>query len=405
LRVLFIDQNFDPKNIGGAFKSNFAIINELTKHPNFHIRILARKTKNFERNKFSAKQIKPIIRTLSFIPIIREIKEFKPDVIIVQRDLTSAALFAGFLKRIPVINVIRDPMMLCPKFVDIIDGFHNCSESITRKKCWKCINRWRTLRVVLLDKQIGFEHSLKSQLHTIYYKLFYYITKIQLYLMKKAYVNVVASPLMKDLALKRIKSKRISVRKITPIDKTGIYASNDAISKKILEQMEKSKKIILFVIPRNEGGSKGYPFVRLLLDKLPKDYLMLVVGTILDGLKKYPNVINLGKIPINNLNYIYQKANITIVPSVYTEAFGRVILESIINKTPVISSLQCGANYLFKKKSYLKSLPLKVDLWLKEIEDFFKKPVEIPEEDIKKMEKMFSPKECANEIIELINKL
>ena len=59
--------------------------------------------------------------------------------------------------------------------------------------------------------------------------------------MKKAYVNVVASPLMKDLALKRIKSKRISVRKITPIDKTGIYASNDTISKKILEQMEKSK--------------------------------------------------------------------------------------------------------------------------------------------------------------------
>ena len=405
MRVLFIDQNFDPKNIGGAFKSNFAIINELTKHPNFHIRILERKTKNYERNKFSAKQINPIIRTLSFVPIIKEIKRFKPDVIIVQRNLTSAALFAGFLKSIPVINVIRDPMMLCPKFVDIIDGFNNCSESITRKKCWKCINRWRTLRVVLLDKQIGFQHSLKSQLYTIYYKIFYYVTKIQLYLMKKAYVNVVASPLMKELVAKRIKSKRIVIRKITPIDSSKIKISNTLLSKGFIEQIDKSKKVILYIIPRNEGGSKGYPFVKLLLNKLSTDYLMVIVGTLLDGLKKYPNVINLDKLPTDNLYYLYQKANLTIVPSIYTEAFGRVILESLINKTPVITSLQCGANYLFKKKNYVKILPLKVDIWVKEIEDFFKKPVEIPEDDIKKIEKMFSPKECANQIIELTNKL
>ncbi|MFX1393682.1 MAG: glycosyltransferase [Promethearchaeota archaeon] len=419
---MFIDQNFDPQNIGGAFKSNFAIINELSHYPNVEIKVLARKTKNIEKPKFSVKQINPILKTplnkinslikffkinqyLSFIPIIREIKKFNPKVIIVQRDLTFSALLSGFLKKIPVINIIRDSMGLCPKFIDIIDGFNNCSELMTRKKCWKCINRWRTLRVILLDKPVGFHRSLISQLYTIYYKILYYITKLQLFFMKNVFINVVASPLMKKLALKRIKSERILVRKITPIDNTDIKISNERINRKIIEKIEKSNKIILYVIPRNEGGSKGYPFVRLLLDKLPKDYLILIVGTLFDSLKKFVNVINFGKIPTSNLYYLYQKAKLTIVPSIYTEAFGRIILESIINNTPVMTSPQCGANYLFKKKKYVKILPLKVNLWLKEIEDFFKNPVEIPKDDIKKIENMFSPKECANQIIELINKL
>ena len=401
---MFIDQNYDPLNIGGAFKSNFALINELSKRPNIQIKVLARKTKNIESSKFSVKQINPILKT-PFIPIIREIKKYKPKVIIVQRDLAFSTLLSGFLKKIPVINVIRDAMGLCPKFIDIIDGFNNCSESITRRKCWKCINRWSILRVALLDKPRGYQSSLVSQFYTTYYKFLYYITKIQLFLMKYAYMNVVASPLMKNLALKRIKSNRISVRKITPIDNSDIEISNKMIDKNIVEQLEKSNKIILFIIPRNEKGSKGYPFVKKLLEKLPKDNLMVVVGTILEGLKHYPNVVNIDKIPTNNLYYLYQKSNLTIVPSIYTEAFGRVILESIVNKTPVIMSPQCGASYLFKNKNYAKIIPLKVDIWLKEIEAFFKNPVIVPESDRKDLENMFTPEECVNQIIELINKL
>lgn len=419
---MFIDQNFDPHNIGGAFKSNFAIIRELSQYPNVEIKVLARKTKNIKKAKFSAKQINPILKTplnkinslikflrinqyLSFIPIIREVKKFNPNVIIVQRDLTFSALLSGFLKKIPVINIIRDSMGLCPKFIDIIDGFKNCSELMKRKRCWKCINRWRILRITLLDKPKGYHTSLKSQFYTLYYKFHYYITKIMLFFMRYAYINVVASPLMKDVALKRIKTNRIVVKKITPIENSRIHISSEMIDRKIIDILEKSNKTILYVIPRNEGGSKGYPFVKLLLDKFPKDYLVVVVGIVLNDLKKYPNVLNIDKVPTNNLYYLYQKAHLTIVPSIYTEAFGRVILESLMNNTPVITSPQCGANYLFKKKKYMKVLPLKVKIWLKEIESFFKNPAEIPKEDVKKIENMFSPNECANQIIDLIKKI
>ena len=179
MRVLFIDQNFDVTNIGGAFKSNYAIINELAKNPNFRVMVLARKTKKIKKQDLTAKQIKPKLKTpskklnklikffrinqyFSFFPILKEIKRFKPEVIIVQRDLTFPTLLAGFLKKKPVINIIRDPMGLCPKFIDIINGFKNCSELLTRKNCWNCINRWRTLRILLLDKTKGFEYSRQS---------------------------------------------------------------------------------------------------------------------------------------------------------------------------------------------------------------------------------------------------
>ena len=116
MRVLFIDQNFDVTNIGGAFKSNYAIINELAKNPNFRVMVLARKTKKIKKQDLTAKQIKPKLETpskklnklikffrinqyFSFFPILKEIKRFKPEVIIVQRDLTFPTLLAGFLKK------------------------------------------------------------------------------------------------------------------------------------------------------------------------------------------------------------------------------------------------------------------------------------------------------------------
>ena len=421
MKILFIDQNFDATNIGGAFKSNYAIINELIKNNDFKVSVLATKAKRIERKNFSVKEIKQILKSpskrinsiikffrinqyLSIFPILKDIKKLKPNVIIVQRDNTFSVLLAGLLKKIPVINIIRDAMGFCPKDIDT-KGFKNCAIALTRKECWECINRWRTLRIFLEDKPKGSDKTLISSFYTIYYKIQYFLTKLYLYLMKYAYVNVVASPLMKELVKKRIKNNRILIRNITPIDKSNINIASDKLDKEIIDRIKNSNKIILFVIPRNEGGSKGFPFVKMLLKKFPKDYLIIVVGTIIDELLQHQNVININKIPINNLYYLYQKANLTIMPSIYTEAFGRVVLESIINKTPIIVSPQTGANYLFRNKKYVKILPLKVSLWVKEIKNFLEEPIIIPDDDIRQIEKRFSPIECTNELINLMSNL
>ena len=125
----------------------------------------------------------------------------------------------------------------------------------------------------------------------------------------------------------------------------------------------------------------------------------------LENLKKFSNVINIGRIKTKELNYLYRKANLTIVPSIYTEGFGRIIIESLLNNTPVVMSPQCGASYLFDNKDYAVVLQLKENLWAKKIYDMIEKPSNIPKKDLKEIEYMFSPKNCAEEIFNLLNKL
>ncbi len=419
MRILFIDQNFDANNIGGAFKSNFAIINEFVKNPEFRVSVLASRTDSQIRTKdFSVKPIYPILKAplkklndlikniginqyISIISILREISQYKPDFIIVQRELTFTAILAGLLKKVPVINIIRDGMGFCPKDIDT-RGFKNCSINLSKKECWECINKWRSVRILLKDKPKGSNKTILSSFYTVYYKFHYYFTKLYLYVMNYAFVNIVASPLMKKLVEKRLKHKRVIIRKITPIDKSDINKSTDKIDKDVINKIENSKNKILFVLPRNEGGSKGYPFVEKLINLLPKDFLLIIAGTIINDIMIYDNVVNIGKIPTNNLYYLYEKADLTIVPSIYTEAFGRIVIESVVNKTPVIVSPQTGANFLFKNKNYVKILPLRENLWIEEIKKALKTPIKISDEDVTYFENMFTPKECANDLMNVI---
>jgi len=390
------------------------------KYPEYSISVLATNSPYFKGKRFSAKPVYPKLRTpfnklnsliknlkvnqyFSFFSILREIKRFKPEVIIVQRDLTFSAMLAGLLKKIPVINIIRDGMSLCPKDIDT-RGFKNCSSVLSRNECWKCIEKWRTLRILLDDKPKGFNRTLGSALYTVYYKFKYFFTKLYLNLVNLTCINVVASPLMRDLVKKRIKNSRITLRKITPIDDSNIYKKYDKINEFTLKKIENSSKKILFVIPRNEGGSKGYPFVKKLINKLPQNTLLIVVGTLIEELKNYKNVVNIGKIPTDNLYYLYEKVDLTIIPSIYTEAFGRVVLESIINNTPVIVSPQTGAKYLFKDKDYVKVLPLNTNIWAEEIKKMLDNPIEIPKDEIKIIEDKFSSYECVSDIINLLKK-
>ncbi|MFX1444099.1 MAG: glycosyltransferase [Promethearchaeota archaeon] len=419
MRLLYIDHNFDVTSIGGAFKSSYAIISEFSKNSENKILVLAENTMNISQKNLEIRQLPLILRMpsrklnyfinllkfniyLNFFTILRSIKKFKPDFIIVQRELSLPTILAGFFKKVPVVNIIRDAMWFCPKYIDIRKGFENCDEKVSRNVCWNCINRWRTFRIALLDKPKGSEHSLQAIFSTIYYKINYYITRVYFFLCKLAHLNIVASPLMKKIILKRNGRIQILIRDITPIDDSKFQIKTDKLNKYAIERIENAHKIILFVIPRNEGGSKGYPFVNILLKKLPKEILVVVVGAELKDLSTYSNVLNLSKMPTSNLYYLYRKANITIVPSIYTEAFGRVVLESIINGTPVITSPQCGANYVFRNKPYVKVIPLKTEFWIKEINNLINKPIQIQEKEITCLERRFSPQKCAKGILDIL---
>ncbi|HUD45076.1 MAG TPA: glycosyltransferase family 4 protein [Patescibacteria group bacterium] len=78
----------------------------------------------------------------------------------------------------------------------------------------------------------------------------------------------------------------------------------------------------------------------------PKDCLLVIVGigplVQQVSLNKSPNVLYAGKIDQKNLPLYYSSADVTLVPSIHDEGFGRVILESLACSTPVIAADKKG---------------------------------------------------------------
>ena len=86
------------------------------------------------------------------------------------------------------------------------------------------------------------------------------------------------------------------------------------------------------------------------------------------------NIVNHGYLyNSKKLDDLYSRSKVTLFPSFLNEGFGRVIIESIINKTPVITSPSCGANSYFNDKKFLRILPLEVHLWVNKINDLISK--------------------------------
>ncbi|KKL68155.1 hypothetical protein LCGC14_2127820, partial [marine sediment metagenome] len=119
-----------------------------------------------------------------------------------------------------------------------------------------------------------------------------------------------------------------------------------------------------------------------------------------------PKIVNLEFVSSKKLlNKIFAGSKITLVPSFFTEAFGRIIPESIINKTPVITSPQCGANQFFKEKDFLRIVPLKLSLWIKAIEEIIQNPPIITDNDISQISKQFSLEKSKKDFMKIIKEV
>jgi len=334
VRILIVSSHYKKKSPGGASQSIINIFEVLKEISHFNIKFL-----HPSLGKFKNFLLPPDISSYFFIPkILREIKKFKPHIIITQRDIGKAAIISGRIKKIPVINIIRDTSLICPKYLDIVDYGNSCPGLKSKDICYSCINYWRTLRVLLGNRPKGWQNSLKSTYSTLGYKILYFICRMQLYVFNKASINLVASNLMKSILSNNLRSEKIKVLNITPIEKKEIPSS---INK---------KNQLLYLIPSYDASHKGLNFVFNLSKYIPNNYRIIIVGKILapNKIREFQSkIINYGFTTGKQLDYLFQSSKITIVPTFCTEAFGRIIIESIINKTPVISSPNCGANSFF----------------------------------------------------------
>jgi len=310
--------------------------------------------------------------------------------------LSLPTIIAGILTKVKVINIIRDTNLICPKNVDIFNYGIACKGLENKKICSDCINRWRTLRELIGNKPPKWRFTLSSIFTTLGYKARYYIARFNLYLFEHATINIVASNLMKNILSSNINPKKIKVMNITPI-----------MRKTIPKDLKKENRI-LFLIPKSDPSPKGLEFVLNLSKRIPADYKILIAGKILPKLKhaKYnTNILNIERVTGRELDRLYQKSKIALMPTFCTEAFGRVIAESILNYTPVISSPNCGANEFFQNKDYVKIVPLKPIKWEKAIKDMVENTPIILNSDIKQILSQFSIEKCIGDLTILINRL
>lgn len=420
LKIL-ITSDYYGKNIpGGAHKSLRIIVNKLLENKKINIKILACEVKKSEKKNIS---IVPLNKLISFIQnkairiirsfgsdyflytlqILRTINKFNPHIIITQRNVAFPTILCAIITQIPVIHIIRDTTNVCPKHVDIIKYGKACPGLENKKDCYDCINYWRTLRVLIGDKPKGWEKSIQSIIYNFFYKFRYYLIRLNFILMNRASVNVVASPLIKNFLSHCVNPEKIKILNITPIETRKEYILDyEKIDLNLIKQTDSIRNPLLFITPTYKGYHKGENFIKRLVKKLPESYKIIIVGKKIDQNEIFKNILNLDQVNLDSLYFLYRRAKIILVPSFLTEAFGRIIIESIINKTPVMSSPNCGANNFFKEKKFLKVVPLKVNLWIKTIKQMIENPPIIKDEDVDLVYKLFSVDKSNKDFINLI---
>lgn len=373
---------------GGASKSITNIVNSLRDIENIQIKAL---TQRFRNKLLKALDLDAYLLILK---IIRSVSKFRPDIIITQDRIAFPTILISKIMKIPVIHIIRSPTDFCPKYVDVVKDRQACSGISNRKQCFKCINNWRTLRILIGNRIKGTEYSIRTSLVNVFYKIRYFICLFNLYLINKANINLVASRLMKGFFSNKVGLDKIKVVNITPI-------------RKYEEKITLKKKQLMFIRTHYDASHKGLDFILELSKFIPEDYHILIVGGCKDDWKgERPKIINLEFISSKMvLNKMFGESVITLVPSLFLEAFGRIIPESLTNKTPVISSPNCGANQFFEHKDFLKVIPLEVNLWIETIEEIIRNPPVITDNDIAQIYEQFSLEKSKEDFIKIMEEI
>ena len=387
MKILIIAGYSGNKNIGGSFKSLLNIVNSLKAENNINVKVL--------KQKFENKVLKSIgLESYVLIPkFIKTIIKFNPDVVITQDTMAFPAIVASKLTKKPVIHIIRSTSDFCPKYVDIIGYGKVCEGINNRKQCFKCIDKWRTLRILIGNRLKGSEYSIRTSLVNVLYKIRYFVCLSNLHLTKKANINLVASNLMIKYFFNKIDKNKFKVVNITPIRKQVI-------------EIEYKRKQLIFIRTDYDASHKGLDFIKKISKSIPKRHYILVIGGNRGREKDYPKIVNIGHISSKLLNELLSDSIVTLIPSFCTEAFGRVIPESLVNKTPVISSPQCGANQFFEGfNDAIKVVPLKLDLWVKAIEDIITNPPIINNKFVNYIYRQFLLEKSKEDFIKVIKEV
>jgi len=124
-----------------------------------------------------------------------------------------------------------------------------------------------------------------------------------------------------------------------PLD-TSLYSPKSKEEAKNSFKINTNKPVILFVAADVNNSRKGIHF--LMEEKIQSEFTLVVAGTKNEKLSSYKNIIQLGKLNQEQLNFAYSMADLYVTPSI-EEAFGQTTVEALYCGIPVVAFPTSGS--------------------------------------------------------------
>ena len=328
MKILIVNTLYAPNKIGGAEKSVQALAEMFTilghevkvicldtKNINYNINrvsVNAIKIKNnywpFDKKKYNSLQkfiwhLNDSKNTKYDNDFIQIINKFNPTILFTNNLSGFSTSIWSLAKRlnIKIVHTLRDYYLQCPKSTKF-KNLKNCSYLCTDCSLLTLIKKKESTKI---DYLIGIS-------------------------------NFILEDHQKNNYFKGVPYKKIS---------NGFDI--DTLSNKI---SPKTNKVVFGYIGQ-VNKSKGIELlIKSFLYLKNSNWILLVAGSVTESYKSYLRTINDTK-NIKFLGFVdsitfYQKIDVLVVPSLWNEPFGRVALEAIIYKKPIIASRVGGLKEL-----------------------------------------------------------
>lgn len=345
MKIAFVIEYFFPFDKGGSQWSTYYLAKQLVEKghditiitPNFGskefeivhgIKILRypfyKKTKNFEYVPGHFFFTNPLFMIWSTFFLFFYIKKEKPQIIHIHGKYSIAPTrLADLFLKIPVLATIRDYIVICNYGICLMHGVKACNILNYYRQDFRQYFKVYVVNKTPLTFLINVMASIWGRVSTQILKV-----------LSKGMNVVVLSDIQKEIFLKN-RFKNVSV----------IANSFEFLPKKVFKKQRiitfagrltpgKGAKLILDIIPDLAKLYSAYTLYFMGEGFLKKDIAKMA--------KKYPFVKVLGNISHVQLLSLFSKSKIVLAPAVWPEPFGRVVMESLSCKTPVVVSRRSG---------------------------------------------------------------
>lgn len=341
MKILFSTDRFYPFTISrGAERYMYLLAKELLKKHEVHCIFPAETNKDYVSQKLNVHKrdasyflesylnksvwLNTLLLNMKWKRILENfIKTNKPDIIITQPILSPATVEIAKKYKIKSTLFIHDLLHISP------NGFFD-QDPLSNGSIWKHMPG-------------------RSKL---FYPLFNMVSNMNKNSLKNS-----------DVVICNSESTRKINKKYIDKDSFVVYP---AVEINKVKTKSKKQEYITFISP---DRVKGLDIVLELADRLPKKKFLVLGYTtqdVMEELKKRKNITYIFR--VKDIRSVYQKTKILIVPSLWQEGFGMVVVEANSNGIPCIVSNKGGLPEALGNGGIVIEQPKNIEVWIEAIE-------------------------------------